>query len=310
MTPDYTWTFAPGALIAVGAAGWAYAVRWRAVRAGTARSVRPARSQAAAGDPPQRAAAAKGDEAPGGDVARSEQGRREAPTWRLVAFFAGLGVVLVALVSPVDALAEQLFLMHMVQHILLIDLVPILCILGFTRVLLRPATRRVQAVERALGPLAHPAAAAVLYIVVIWLWHVPALYDATLHHPVIHVTEHLTFSIVGGLYWWHVLSPIRSRHRLRGIGPLAYMWSAKLGVGFLGVLLTFAPTMLYDVYANEPDYWGMTPLTSQNVGGALMAIEQAIVMGIALGWLFVRMLNESEEEDRRAERFGEGAEPA
>jgi len=269
MGPDYAWTLAPGAVLSIAVAGAVYGSRWRAVR---------------------------------------KHERRGAPALRLVAFVAGLAVALVALVSPVDRLAEQLFVMHMVQHILLLDLVPLLCILGFTRILLRPATRRVQAVERALGPLAHPAAAVVLYVAVIWLWHVPALYDATIQHDVAHVAEHLSFSLVGGLYWWHVLSPIRSRHRLRGIGPLAYMWSAKVGVGFLGVLLTFSPDVLYDVYAGKPDPWGMTPLTDQNVGGGLMAIEQAIVMGIALGWLFVRMLNESEAEDRRAERYEEGAE--
>ena len=275
MSPDYAWTFAPGAILAVGVAGGAYAVRWRRVRAD-------------------------------GDGAA----RRGAVVGRLVLFNAGLLVVLVALVSPVDALAEQMFLMHMVQHILLLDLVPVLCITGLSRVLLRPVTRRVQAVERAVGPLAHPVAAALLYIGTVWLWHVPALYDATLRHPIVHVIEHTTFSLAGALYWWHVLSPIRSRHRLSGIGPLAYMWSAKIGVGFLGVLLTFAPSVLYEVYEDKPHYWGMSPLTDQNVGGALMALEQAVVMGIALAWLFTRMLTESEEEERRAERYGEGAEPA
>ncbi len=269
MSPDYAWTLAPGAVLSVAVAGVVYGTRWHAVRA---------------------------------------KERRDAPAPRLVAFLAGLLLVLVALVSPVDRLAEQLFLMHMVQHILLLDLVPILCILGFTRILLRPATRRVQAVERALGPLAHPAAAVLVYVGLVWLWHVPALYDASLRHDLVHAVEHLSFSLAGGLYWWHVLSPIRSRHRLRGIGPLAYMWSAKMGVGFLGVLLTFSPDVLYDVYAAKPDYWGMSPLTDQNVGGALMALAQAIVMGIALGWLFVRMLDESEDEDRRAERYEESAE--
>ena len=274
MSPDASWTFAPGALLAVGLSGWVYLARWRRVRNG------------------------------------SEADRRGAGYGRLALFFAGLAFVLVALVSPVDRLSEQLFVVHMVQHILLLDVIPILCILGLTRVLLRPATRRVQSVERALGPLGHPAAAAALYVAGVWLWHIPALYDATIRHPVVHVTEHTTFTIVGALYWWHVLSPIRSRHRLRGIGPLAYMWSAKIGVGFLGVLLTFAPTVLYDVYADKPDYWGMSPLTDQNVGGALMALEQAIVMGIGLAWLFTRMLRESEEEEQRAERYGEGVEPA
>ena len=70
--------------------------------------------------------------------------------------------------------------MHMAQHILLLDVAPILLILGLTKVILRPATRRLQRLERAAGPLGHPAAAVVLYVAVMWGWHIPALYDAAL----------------------------------------------------------------------------------------------------------------------------------
>ncbi len=84
---------------------------------------------------------------------------------------------LIALVSPIDALADQLFFMHMVQHMLLLDVVPILAILGFTKVILRPVTRAVHDLERRAGALAHPAFAVMLYVVVIWVWHIPAAYD-------------------------------------------------------------------------------------------------------------------------------------
>ncbi|MDQ3721545.1 MAG: cytochrome c oxidase assembly protein, partial [Actinomycetota bacterium] len=75
---------------------------------------------------------------------------------RLASFLGGIALIVVALVSPVDRLAEQLFLMHMIQHLLLLDLAPILLLLGLTKVLLRPLTRRLVRVERAAGPLAHP----------------------------------------------------------------------------------------------------------------------------------------------------------
>jgi putative membrane protein len=165
----------------------------------------------------------------------------EASVGRLASFLAGMALVLVALVSPVDRLAEQLFFMHMTQHLLLLDLAPILVLLGLTKVILRPATRRLVRVERAVGPLAHPVFAIGLYVVVMWIWHVPAMYDAALEHPAVHVLEHLTFAIAGGLYWWHLLSPIRSRRRLGGMGPVLYMVSTKLLVGLLGVGLAFVP---------------------------------------------------------------------
>lgn len=227
---------------------------------------------------------------------------RESP-WRLVSFLGGMALVLLALVSPIDRLAEQLFFMHMVQHLMLLDLAPILILLGFTRKLLRPLTRRLMRVEQAVGPLAHPAVAIALYVVVMWMWHLPALYDAALEHGVVHALEHLTFAFAGGLYWWYLLSPIRSRKRLGGMGPVLYMVTTKLFVGLLGIGLAFAPDAIYDFYERQPGYWGLSPHTDQSVGGLIMAVEQSIVMGVALTYLFVRALAESEREQERAERY-------
>jgi cytochrome c oxidase assembly factor CtaG len=224
---------------------------------------------------------------------------------RLVSFLGGMALVLIALCSPIDRLAEQLFFMHMTQHLLLLDLAPILVLLGLTKVLLRPVTRRLVRVERAVGPLAHPVFAIALYVATMAAWHIPAMYDAALEHPVLHVLEHVTFGIAGGLYWWHLLSPIRARRRLGGMGPVVYMLATKVLVGLLGILLTFAPDAIYDFYERSPEYWGLSHGTDQAVGGLIMALEQSIVMGIALVFLFVRALAESDREDERAERYAE-----
>jgi cytochrome c oxidase assembly factor CtaG len=100
-----------------------------------------------------------------------------------------------------------------------------------------------------------------------------------------------------------VLSPIRSRKRLTGLGSVAYMTGGKLLVGLLGIVLAFAPDVIYPFYAHKPHYWGLTPLEDQSLAGLVMALEQSIVMGIALVWLFVRMLIESEREQQRKERY-------
>jgi len=224
---------------------------------------------------------------------------------RLMSFLAGMAIVLVALVSPIDALGEQLFLMHMIQHLLLLDLAPILVLLGLTKVLLRPLTRRLVRVERAVGPLAHPGFAIALYVVTMAAWHVPALYDAALEYPVVHVLEHISFGLAGGLYWWHLLSPIRARQRLGGMGPVVYMLTTKVLVGLLGILLAFAPEAIYDFYERSPEYWGLSHGTDQAVGGLIMALEQSIVMGVALVLLVVRALGESDRADERAERYAD-----
>lgn len=267
MNPNLAWSAAPGVLIGVALVGGAYLTRWRHVRASSAR--------------------------PDAD----------APVWRLCCFAGSLLIALIALVSPVDALADQLFLMHMIQHMLLLDLVPILAILGFTKVILRPVTRTVRDLERQAGPLAHPAFAVVLYVGVIWTWHVPAAYDLALRHPVVHVLEHTGFLLAGSLYWWHLLSPIRARMRLGGMGPVVYMACTKLFVGALGMGLAFAPVALYSYYVHHARVWGISALDDQSMAGLIMAVEQSLVMGVALVVLFVRMLGESEREQVRRERY-------
>jgi cytochrome c oxidase assembly factor CtaG len=222
---------------------------------------------------------------------------------RMALFAGGVSVILIALVSPLDTLGDQLMVMHMVQHILLLDIAPILLILGLSKVLLRPVTRRLAAIERRAGFFAHPAFAVLAYAGLLWLWHIPAMYDRAQGNGLVHVAEHVCFLGVGTLYWWHVLSPIRSRQRLSGLGPVAYMTAGKLLVGLLGIALAFAPSVVYPFYAHKPHYWGLSPLEDQSLAGLTMALEQSIVMGIALVVLFVRMLTESEREAQRAERL-------
>jgi putative membrane protein len=274
---DAGWTLDPGPIVLIGGAAAIYALRWRRVRAEAG-------------------------------AHRSHQAvvyhrRQDAPTWRAVCFALAILAAAAALISPVDRLGEQVFTMHMVQHLLLLDVAPILGILALTKVILRPATRRFMELERAAGPFAHPVFAAVLYVVTMAVWHIPALYDAALEHAAVHVLEHMTFAFAGGLYWWHLLSPIPSRHRLTGMGPVLYMVGTKIGVGLLGIVITFAPDAIYDFYDRQGDVWGMSPGTDQQVAGALMAVEQSLIMGAALAWLFIRMLGESQRTDERAERF-------
>lgn len=225
---------------------------------------------------------------------------------RLAAFCGGLLLIAAALISPLDTLSGQLFFLHMTQHVLLLDLAPILLIVGLTKVILRPATRRLAAVERALDPLGHPVFAVVLYVGVAWSWHVPGAYDAALRHPALHVLEHVSYMSAGGLYWWHLLAPIRSRLRLGGMGPVLYMASTKLLVGLLGIVLAFSPGTLFDFYSHQGGHLGLSPHDDQALAGATMALEQSLVMGVALASLFVRMLGETEREAQRADRY-EGA---
>lgn len=212
-----------------------------------------------------------------------------------------------ALISPIDGLGEKLFVFHMAQHILLSDLAAIFLILGLTKVVLRPATARLQRVERAAGPLAHPAFAVALYVGNLWLWHQPAMYELGLNSPWVHPVQHLSFSIAALLFWWHLLSPLRNRKRLAGMGVTFYITSAKIMTGVLASGIIFARFFLYDYYVQQPDYWGLGPAEDQALAGALMMIEESIILTLALVVLFVRMLGEADRENEREERYGDSA---
>ena len=91
--------------------------------------------------------------------------------------------------------------------------------------------------------------------------------------------------------------------RLGGLGPVAYMASTKLFVGALGMFLAFAPSTLYPFYAHQPRVWGISAGDDQAIAGLVMAVEQSLVMGIALVVLFFRALAESERAEQRRERL-------
>jgi putative membrane protein len=266
VTPDFSWSFDPGLVLALGTLLAIYLVRWRR--------------------------------------ARRETGPAAAGWWRLVSFVAGVLALVAALISPIDGLGEQLFSAHMLQHILALDVAPILLILGLTKVMLRPLTRRLVGVERALGPLGHPAFAVVVYVGVIWFWHVPVFYDAALTSAPVHALEHMSFTAAGFVFWWHLLAPIPRRHPMKGLGMLGYVSSTKVLIGVLAIVLAFSPELLYDGYAAQPDWFGITPIEDQHVGGAMMALQQAIVIIALALFEFPRMLERSERDQQRAERYG------
>ena len=240
--------------------------------------------------------------------ARAEAGGRGAGALQAGAFAAGMLVLAAALLSPLDRLGEEyLFAGHMLQHILLGDIGPLLILLSLSRVIMRPATRRLHGLERRLGALASPPAFIVLWLGLVYLWHIPALYVGAIDHQPLHALEHMTFFTAGVLVWWPLIQPVPMRRRLTGIGPFVYIFSAKIGLAALGIYLTWSSNVLYDHYAEVPRVWGLSAIEDQNVGGAMMMVEQSVVLVLVLVVLFARMLSQSEEEERRRERLEDAA---
>ena len=264
------WTFSLPILIPIGAYAWFYVRRFREVR--------------------------------------RTSGKRGASARHLAAFIGSLVVIFIALVSPLDGLGEDyLFSAHMVQHLLLGDIAPLLMLLALSRVIMRPLTRRLQSVERALGPLAHPASALILWLALIYFWHLPSMYDAALEHSAVHALQHVSFFTAGVLVWWPLIQPVPMRKRLTGMWTFGYIGAAKLGLASLGLFLTWTSTVVYTYYEHVPRVWGLSAISDQNVGGAIMMVEQSVLLVSVLAVLFGRMLAQSEQDELRRERLEERA---
>lgn len=237
-------------------------------------------------------------------AARREEDGRGAGPLQAIAFTGGIVALLAAVASPIDGLGEDyLFSAHMVQHVLLGDIAPLLLLLSLSRVIMRPVTRRLMNVERRLGRLATPWTGLVLWLFLMYFWHIPALYDSALENPFLHLLEHISFFTAGVCVWWPLIQPVPMRHGLRGFQTVAYIGSAKFGLAALGLYLTWSATVFYPYYEGVPRIWGLSAINDQNAGGAIMMVEQSITFVIALAFLFSRMLTQSEIDQRRRERL-------
>jgi cytochrome c oxidase assembly factor CtaG len=226
-----------------------------------------------------------------------------------LAFAGGMLALLAALVSPLDGLGDDyLFSAHMFQHVLLGDIAPLLILLSLSRVIMRPATKRLTAIERRLGALASPAAFIVVWLTIMYVWHIPALYDAATEHPLIHLLEHVSFFTAGVALWWPLIQPVPMRRSLTGLQPVAYIATAKASLAVLGVYLTWSSSAIYPYYEHTPRIWGLSPIEDQNVAGVIMMVEQSLTLVLVLVWVFIRMLAHSEQEELRRERLEEAQE--
>lgn len=172
---------------------------------------------------------------------------------RAAAFALGLAVVALALASPLDGWAEDgSFLAHMAQHELLLNVAPVLLLLGLDAQLAAPLSRalggtvaRRERGLRVLGLLGAPALALALYVGVVAVWHVPGVYAAAAGSALLHPLEHASLLWIGLLFWFHLLRPLPSVRRLTPAGTLGYLLAGTLGGAALAALLAGAPVSLY-----------------------------------------------------------------
>lgn len=211
--------------------------------------------------------------------------------WQAACFAGGLGILAVALISPLHALGGVLFGAHMTQHVLLMGIAAPLLVLGeplrAAAWALPPQSRRRAADLLAATGLramwrgiTTPAAAWVLHALVLWAWHAPRLYSATVGSDAIHTAQHTSFILAAVVFW----AALRDR-ATHGLGVL-YLFTTAVHSSILGALLAFAPVAYYTPYEATAPLWGMSALEDQQIGGLIMWVPAGLVyFGAALALL-------------------------
>jgi cytochrome c oxidase assembly factor CtaG len=245
---------------------------------------------------------------------------RSVDRWRTAAFVGGLGAILIALDSPVDELSDELFWVHMTQHILLIGVAtPLLALArpwtrmwrGVPAELRLPLARSIARgpgwapVRRAAGLAGGALASWLIFNVNFCAWHLPVLYDAALHSPPVHALEHFTFFATALLFWTRVIESPPWRSPLTEPVKIAYLASTLVVGWVLAIVLALATSPLYSAYAAEATRPGqISALTDQQLAAGVMWVPGSLAYTVAIVLIAYRLL-----EPRQARRGGRSAKP-
>jgi putative membrane protein len=222
------------------------------------------------------------------------------PYRQALSFTLGWISLAMALVSPLDYLGNLLFSAHMLQHELLMIVAAPLMVLGRPfgawawslpnrwRRLITIATHA-NFIRQPWRLITTPLSAWLLHALALWMWHLPVLFQAALHHEYLHVLQHLSFLFSALLFWWAVFGThIRSQP---GGWPLLLIFTTMLHTGALGALLSISPTIWYPDYIASTYALDISPLQDQQLGGLIMWIPASIsylLSGLYIGYLFIK----------------------
>ena len=204
----------------------------------------------------------------------------------LALYLGGIAALLTALVSPVDRLAAERLSMHMVQHILLLMVAPLAILLAnpFAAVVWGLPTglrerfaglfRDGAPLRSALSVLTMMPVAWTVYVVNLWAWHHPALYQAALSYWWLHDLEHWLFFATAVLFWWPIVNAAPLFRPGRALGSsVAYLLAATLQNTLLGMAVSLPERILYPFYGVVPALEGLSPIQDQALGGGIMWVS-------------------------------------
>ncbi len=219
---------------------------------------------------------------------------------RVFSFLLGAFIMLFALVSPLDEIGDHyLFSAHMTQHLLLTLIAPPLMLIGTPDWMLRPLLRD-PVIRRAALFFTNPLIAFGIFNTTFLAWHIPALYEATLHSETLHILEHLMFISTAFLNWWPILSPLPELSRLPAPAQVLYLFAQALPATILGAFIVFAPEPLMPTYAAAPPIFGIDAMSDQQFSGLIMWMPGGMVYLLALSIVWFSWIDREERAERNA----------
>ncbi len=223
------------------------------------------------------------------------------PAWRIVLFASGVALMLLAVASPVDAVGEDdLFFLHMTQHLLLSDVVPMCLLAGLTGPLLQPLLARLPV--RQLRTLAIPYVALPVWALNLGLWFLPTLFDAANRHDAVHVVFHVALLTAGTIMWLPVFETLPAPEWFGTGAKLAYIVTVRMVAMILANVLVWASEPFYEPYRSGGSHYGIAPLADQQLAGGIMLLYDSLLTLVAIAWLFLRMAEEGEARQQLLER--------
>src|ERR687897_2199377 len=225
----------------------------------------------------------------------AEEGR-PVPVWRIACFAAGIILIAAGLLSPLSHMGGELLLAHMGQHLLIGDIAAGLIVVGLTGPLIQPLLA-IDWIDR-LRFLAHPLVALPLWAASLYVWHIPALYQAALASESVHALQHMCFIGFGILMWMPLFGPL-PKPAWFGIGAkIGYVVGVRFAGTVLGNVFMWANTVFYPDYAPGEADWNISPLTDQSIAGVIMTVEGGFVTLGVLAWLFLLWAKQDTERQR------------
>jgi putative membrane protein len=239
-----------------------------------------------------------------------------AKWWRHALFFGGLTALALALLSPIEPLADHVFAIHQVEHMLLRSIGPMLLLLsqpqaalmrGMPDWLRRGAVGPLIAsrgVRGVFGFLSRPAVATILFVGVSWFWMIPRWHDIAILNETIHYGWHVSL-LVTGLFFFSTIFDPRSAPAGPSLGTrLIMFWCAAMGNILLGAFLTFKAVPIYHAYDVMGRMFGIDAATDEQIGGLTMWIPGCMMFAISALLILHRWGTDEERAAARRERLG------